>query len=208
MEYILKLKTKKDKFNNENFILLQICRVQGIAIGQALLEAGYLESVSELSFVDGLSLYRPVSLVTQNSDMSNPSDGQEPLWVKQIQHQSTDSESEKLSGSEEDNFKKSNSNYLLNINVRDNIVHVSRPSPPLLEGFQNLDKSPSTQGKQSEILQEKINLRKDSNELILNSSWDKASGLVPEIDRKDPSHQNFRYSSFFNFFFALSNIDA
>lgn len=155
-----------------------------------------MESVGEFNFVDGLSLYRPVSLVTLNSEVNNPGEGQEPLWVKQIQQQdsltNTDSESEKLSEIEEESLEKSGSNYLLNINLKESIVHVSRPSPPLQEAVQNVDKSELGLGKQSDSLQEKINLCKNSNDVMLNASWDKTSSLAPQIDGEDSVQQSLR----------------
>jgi hypothetical protein len=70
-------------------------RIQGTAIGQALLEAGYLDSVAEQNFLDGYSLYRPQSVLSPQQ-FSGPSptednrisqEAQEPLWVKQIPQQ-------------------------------------------------------------------------------------------------------------------------
>ncbi|KAK6645654.1 hypothetical protein RUM43_001934 [Polyplax serrata] len=168
-------------------------RIQGVAIGQALLEAGYLESVGDTTFVDGLSLYRPVSLLTPNSDLSTSSESQEPLWVKEIQQQDSRknsvSEPDRLSEIEEEPLQKSSSNYLLNINVKDSIVHVSRPSPPLQDSLQNSEKSTLRPGKQSETIQGKINnLGYDNNDVMLNTSWDKTSNLVAKTDGEDPSH--------------------
>ena len=72
-------------------------RVQATSIGQALMEAGYLESVGEQSFLDGYVLYRPRPVLSpqQYSSPSTPSEengrisqeAQEPLWVKQISQQ-------------------------------------------------------------------------------------------------------------------------
>jgi len=60
-------------------------RMQAVAIGQALIDANYLECLSntEQAFIDGYSLYRPkssesVGLAQQTQD------AQEPLWVRQI----------------------------------------------------------------------------------------------------------------------------
>lgn len=143
--------------------------------------------------MDGLSLYRPVSLVTSlNSETSN--DDQDPLWIKQILQQDSninnDFESEKLSEIEEEEqrLQKSDSSYLLNINVKDNIVHVSRPSPPSEDVVAQLDKNLVTQAKQSE----KLNSFKGSTDVMLNSGWDKTSSFVPEIDGEDPCYEDLR----------------
>lgn len=72
-------------------------RIQATAIGQALVDAGFLECLSstEQTFVDGYSLYRPKNsdFVSPPSDylkqadvseVVEPEDTQEPLWVRQI----------------------------------------------------------------------------------------------------------------------------
>ncbi len=72
-------------------------RIQATVIGQALVDAGFLECLSstEQTFVDGYSLYRPKSsdVVPPVNDLQNQSevtevieseDTQEPLWVRQI----------------------------------------------------------------------------------------------------------------------------
>lgn len=72
-------------------------RIQATVIGQALVDAGFLECLSstEQTFVDGYSLYRPKSsdIVPSVNDLQNQSevtevveseDTQEPLWVRQI----------------------------------------------------------------------------------------------------------------------------
>lgn len=60
-------------------------RMQAVAIGQALIDANFLECLSntEQTFIDGYSLYRPklsesIGLAQQIQDT------QEPLWVRQI----------------------------------------------------------------------------------------------------------------------------
>ena len=60
-------------------------RIQAVAIGQALMDANFLECLSnmEQTFIDGYSLYRPkssesIGLAQQTQDT------QEPLWVRQI----------------------------------------------------------------------------------------------------------------------------
>jgi hypothetical protein len=71
-------------------------RIQCTAIGQALIEAGYLESIAEQNFLDGYALYRPRELLSpQQYSISSPTEdngrisqeAQEPLWVKEIPQQ-------------------------------------------------------------------------------------------------------------------------
>lgn len=70
-----------------------IFRASAVAIGQALLEAGYILCISQLEqvFVDDYVLYRPMrqgssdqERVIQEDLASSQEVGQEPLWVKQI----------------------------------------------------------------------------------------------------------------------------
>jgi 1-phosphatidylinositol-3-phosphate 5-kinase len=75
-------------------------RIQATAIGQALVDAGFLEclSLTDQTFIDGYSLYRPKnsditssmndsllsSTHTEVAEVVEPEDTQEPLWVRQI----------------------------------------------------------------------------------------------------------------------------
>ena len=71
-------------------------RIQATVIGQALVDAGFLECLSstDQTFVDGYGLYRPkssdivpsIDLQNQSevSEVVEPEDTQEPLWVRQI----------------------------------------------------------------------------------------------------------------------------
>lgn len=71
-------------------------RIQATAIGQALIDAGFLEclTTTDQVFIDGYALYRPKSCDTSASSAENqsesisppnePEDTQEPLWVRQI----------------------------------------------------------------------------------------------------------------------------
>lgn len=70
--------------------------MQATAIGQALLEAGFIESIaSDNMFTDTATLFKPTKLsFLQNLDLLNEKrttcDAQEPAWVKTIpQHDST-----------------------------------------------------------------------------------------------------------------------
>lgn len=116
-------------------------RIQCTAIGQALIEAGYLESIAEQNFLDGYALYRPRELLSpQQYSISSPTEdsgrisqeAQEPLWVKEIPQQDciiTDSESEcQLSEHDEIlSLPSSTSTFCLDLNVAENTVHISRP---------------------------------------------------------------------------------
>lgn len=69
--------------------------MQATAIGQALLEAGFIESVvADYVFSDSATIFRPVPLSSlQNIDLLTEKrttcDAQEPAWVKTIpQHDS------------------------------------------------------------------------------------------------------------------------
>jgi hypothetical protein len=83
-------------FNIYAYVLFFI-RIQGVAIGQALIEAGYLDSIAEQNFLDGCALYRPRQVLSpqQYSNPMSPNEdnlrisqeAQEPLWVKQIPQQ-------------------------------------------------------------------------------------------------------------------------
>ena len=71
-------------------------RVHASALGQALFEAGFIESVlMDSAFSDSASLFRPAKLSrVQSKDYSSNKqatcDAQEPAWVKTIpQHDST-----------------------------------------------------------------------------------------------------------------------
>ena len=68
-------------------------RASAVAIGQALLEAGYILCISQLEqvFVDDYVLYRPLrqgsgdqEKIVQEDLTCSQEVGQEPLWVKQI----------------------------------------------------------------------------------------------------------------------------
>lgn len=70
--------------------------VQATAIGQALLEAGFIESVvGDNVFSDSAVVFRPVELSSLQSidlltEKRTACDAQEPAWVKTIpQHDST-----------------------------------------------------------------------------------------------------------------------
>ncbi|KYM97169.1 1-phosphatidylinositol-3-phosphate 5-kinase [Cyphomyrmex costatus] len=115
-------------------------RVQATAIGQALLEAGFIESVvADYVFSDSATIFRPVPLSSlQNIDLLTEKratcDAQEPAWVKTIpQHDSaTDSESEtRPMSSHSQTFGRlpsSSSSFYLDLNLEASTVTLKRPT--------------------------------------------------------------------------------
>ncbi|RLU26367.1 hypothetical protein DMN91_000161 [Ooceraea biroi] len=115
-------------------------RVQATAIGQALLEAGFVESVvADNVFSDSVTVFRPVQLSSLQSmdlltDKRATCDAQEPAWVKTIpQHDSTtDSESEtKPTSSQSQTFGRlpsSSSSFYLDLNLEASTVTLKRPT--------------------------------------------------------------------------------
>lgn len=160
-----------------------------------MLEAGYIESLGDTNFIDGLALYRPVQITTP-AIQNSASEGQEPLWMKQIPQQdsinTTDSESEKLSEIEEESVPQSNSNYFLDINLKDNVVHVSRPSPPLLDDDARNNEKAQSSFVSNEMMKDSLNIRKDSNDM-LNTGWDKTSTFIRPTYVEEPSYKILRF---------------
>lgn len=77
--------------------------VQATAIGEALLEAGFIESViADSVFTDSATIFRPAQLSSLQSidlltEKRTMCDAQEPAWVKTIpQHDSTTGNINKL----------------------------------------------------------------------------------------------------------------
>ncbi|XP_003403346.2 1-phosphatidylinositol 3-phosphate 5-kinase [Bombus terrestris] len=115
-------------------------RVQATAIGQALLEAGFIEPVvADNIFSDTATIFKPVKLSNMQSmdlliETQNTCDAQEPAWVKTIpQHDSTtDSESEtKPSNSVQQTtgrLPSSSSSFYLDLNLEASTVTLKRPT--------------------------------------------------------------------------------
>lgn len=81
--------------NLYNFIICFVS-VQATAIGEALLEAGFIEPViADSIFTDSATIFRPAQLSSLQSidlltEKRTMCDAQEPAWVKTIpQHDST-----------------------------------------------------------------------------------------------------------------------
>ncbi|KOX68078.1 Putative 1-phosphatidylinositol 3-phosphate 5-kinase [Melipona quadrifasciata] len=115
-------------------------RVQATAIGEALLEAGFIEPVIvDNIFSDTATIFKPVKLLNMQSidlltETQNTCDAQEPAWVKTIpQHDSTtDSESEtKPSNSTQQTtgrLPSSSSSFYLDLNLEASTVTLKRPT--------------------------------------------------------------------------------
>ncbi|XP_033208545.1 putative 1-phosphatidylinositol 3-phosphate 5-kinase [Belonocnema kinseyi] len=113
-------------------------RIQATAIGQALLEAGYIEPVLTDGFSDTASIFKPIKLPRmQATDFLTESqtscDAQEPAWVKTIpQHDSTtDSESESKQPEPPQIYARlpsSSSSFYLDLNLEASTVTLKRPT--------------------------------------------------------------------------------
>ncbi|XP_076640045.1 1-phosphatidylinositol 3-phosphate 5-kinase fab1 [Colletes latitarsis] len=115
-------------------------RVQATAIGQALLEAGFIEPVIvDNVFSDTATVFKPVKLShMQSMELLNETqttcDAQEPAWVKTIpQHDSTtDSESEtkpsNVMQQTSGRLPSSSSSFYLDLNLESSTVTLKRPT--------------------------------------------------------------------------------
>ncbi|XP_012269678.2 1-phosphatidylinositol 3-phosphate 5-kinase [Athalia rosae] len=116
-------------------------RVQATAIGQAMLEAGFIESVlADNAFTDSQAIYKPLkpTRVQVDSEFLGETrticDAQEPAWVKTIpQHDSTtDSESETKQPSSAlptvGRLPSSSSSFYLDLNLEASTVMLKRPT--------------------------------------------------------------------------------
>ncbi|XP_076228988.1 1-phosphatidylinositol 3-phosphate 5-kinase fab1 isoform X2 [Nomia melanderi] len=115
-------------------------RVQATAIGQALLEAGFIEPiVVDNVFSDTATVFKPATLSQMQSmdlltETQTTCDAQEPAWVKTIpQHDSTtDSESEtKPPNSMQQTtgrLPSSSSSFYLDLNLESSTVTLKRPT--------------------------------------------------------------------------------
>lgn len=133
-------------------------RIQASAICQALLEGGYIESVSDpTSFIDGYAYYHKKlvsypELTTSGANFDVPYTD-EPHWVQQIPHESstTDSDNEQPSPMDirQGNLTLSSS-YMLDLNLEANTVYLSRP--PDEYKTQNVVSGVSDQQEKKEML--------------------------------------------------------
>ena len=118
-----------------------------IAIGQALLEGGFLVCLSQMEqvFMDDYIIYRPVMSIDSkfsdpNSSVKNrrsrEEPGQEPLWVKQLfldndANSSINEDKSEIDGKINETrgtLVSSSSNYSVDMNLHDNVVSVKKPS--------------------------------------------------------------------------------
>ncbi|KAG8034945.1 hypothetical protein G9C98_008021, partial [Cotesia typhae] len=107
-------------------------RVQGVAIGQALFQANYIESLqSDTEFTDSAAIFRPTNNLSDDNLLTKTScDSHEPAWVKNIpQHDSTgtDSESE-TKQTEITRMPSSGSSFYLDLDVGASTVTLKRPT--------------------------------------------------------------------------------
>ncbi|CAH1970908.1 unnamed protein product [Acanthoscelides obtectus] len=160
-------------------------RVQASAICQALLEGGYIESLSEpQAFIDGNVIYRKgVVLSPEIPKLSalEPPYQEEPSWVQQIPQESstTDSDNEQLSpiNISQGNIT-SSSSYMLDLNLEASTVYLSRP-PDI--GFKSPD---AIEVKHKEQEETAIIRPSERLEAAPASGWFKASNLREENDEK------------------------
>ncbi|XP_068238143.1 1-phosphatidylinositol 3-phosphate 5-kinase isoform X3 [Palaemon carinicauda] len=138
-------------------------RASSVAIGQALLEAGYIVCISqpEQVFVDDYVLYRPIRPSSGSSERCVQENltraqegGQEPLWVKQISSMAEGDEDEltvdtttlpdepKQCVDTPTSITSSTSNYCLDLNFQESVVSMRKP--------QNLNRQGSGEGEQNE----------------------------------------------------------
>lgn len=113
-------------------------RTQASSLCQALLEAGYMKCLTEQQsgpFCDGDFLYRPQALTSPELPPTEDKFDRhqdEPSWMQQVPHESstTDSEAEFSSPCiDKISFRlpSSSSSYMLDFNLQDNSVHLTKP---------------------------------------------------------------------------------
>ncbi|CAH1132979.1 unnamed protein product [Ceutorhynchus assimilis] len=183
--YKYRLRTYSECFLGSELVDWLICqqkaktRVQAAALSQALLEGSYIESFTENNaFVDGYVRYRKGNLFSSNFTLASPNyevpaAQEEPSWVQQIAHESTDSDNEQSPILA--NLPTSNS-YMLDLNVEANSVYLSRP-PEILE----------VENVQQQCKHEETTVVRPSEqrELAPESGWFHASSLREENGEKE-----------------------
>ncbi|XP_020286766.1 1-phosphatidylinositol 3-phosphate 5-kinase isoform X2 [Pseudomyrmex gracilis] len=178
-----------------NWIIAQnkaATRVQATAIGEALLEAGFIESViADSVFTDSATIFRPAQLSSLQSidlltEKRTMCDAQEPAWVKTIpQHDSTtDSESEtKPSNTQSQSFGRlpsSSSSFYLDLNLEASTVALKRPTSEDLTDLISVD---------SVIEQKEINLKSHDCNLKLCDDLLNDTLQVHEFKEKNGWHR-------------------
>ncbi|XP_050725052.1 1-phosphatidylinositol 3-phosphate 5-kinase-like isoform X2 [Eriocheir sinensis] len=137
-------------------------RAAAVAIGQALLEAGYILCITQIEqvFVDDYVLYRPLRQGSGDQEGAVQEDfnysqevGQEPLWVKQIPSVTEEGPVSPLDPSvgglvyqdpgytvetptveTPSSITSSTSNYCLDFNLQDHVVSIRKPQATLSPG--------------------------------------------------------------------------
>lgn len=170
-------------------------RVQATAIGQALLEANFIESAhSEASFSDSPGIFKPVNLSRIQSpnflDESQSScDAQEPAWVKNIpQHDSTtDSENEGKQitplNQPTGRLPSSSSSFYLDLNLEASTVTLKRPTTS--EDFS----SALTDSSDSAIEQKEVNFKADECNSGVSDELLNDTLQVQEVKEKHSWHK-------------------
>ncbi|XP_030762817.1 1-phosphatidylinositol 3-phosphate 5-kinase [Sitophilus oryzae] len=161
-------------------------RIQAAALCQALLEGGYIESFSEPSiFTDGYVRYKKGNLFSPSPVQISPNFEvpiqDEPSWVQQISHESsnTDSENEQISPSLPG--LSSSSSYMLNLNVEASTVYLSRPTD-LSYDIQNQDVENVQQCEHEETT---VIRPSEQRELAPESGWFNVPTLREENGEKE-----------------------
>ncbi|XP_011497004.1 PREDICTED: 1-phosphatidylinositol 3-phosphate 5-kinase [Ceratosolen solmsi marchali] len=179
-------------FGNElvNWMITQkkaTTRIQATAIGQALFEVGFIESVLlDNVFCDSTTLFKPVRLSQVQCkhvliESQTSCDAQEPAWVKTIpQHDlntHSEKESKQLTGISTC-ISSSCSSFYLDLNIEASTVTLKRPI--------SVDRISSSIDCNDQLMeQKKINYIKESNsEDVLNDTL-----LVQEIKNREAWHQ-------------------
>lgn len=165
-------------------------RVQASAICQALLDGGYLESLSESeTFIDGYAFYKPGVVLspepiteTEPEEAVNPD---EPSWIQNIPQESTsatDSDNEPLSLRLQSRIPSSTS-YTLDLNIGASTVYLCRPP--------NAHEVPTPQSESDCEAERNITTCSDSfvrtsehREIVPESGWHNATILRVENSEK------------------------
>ncbi|CAH0546520.1 unnamed protein product [Brassicogethes aeneus] len=162
-------------------------RIQASTISQALLEGGYIECISEhCTFLDGYALYKYGNLLSLNvldkiNNLIAPFQD-EPIWVQQIPHESstTDSENEHVSPGHRVSKLTASSSFMLDLNVGANTVYLSCP----LEESPLETNPPDLTTSVSESSKETIEVRPEQREMVPESGWHNTPTLREENGEK------------------------
>ncbi|XP_050300649.1 1-phosphatidylinositol 3-phosphate 5-kinase [Anthonomus grandis grandis] len=183
-----RMRTYSDCFLGSELVDWLICqqkaknRIQAAALSQALLEGNYIESFTEPSvFVDGYVRYRKGNSFSTNFTQLSPNcdvpTQEEPSWVQQISHDSSNSDSD--TDTPLGPLPTSNS-YTLDMNVEASSVYLCRPpeSPYCVE-------TPATEVQSCKHEETTVVRPSEQRELAPESGWFHASSLREENGEKE-----------------------